>query len=81
VRLEDAKPAAFGLGVQSGYGLAQAQGLSLIETEVLSYHGHPQGQNWRSVDGDGWRSHTSVLLPSTSGYSEGSVSHSHGRHS
>src|SRR5262249_49860804 len=59
VRLEDAQPAAFGLGVQPGQGLAQGQGLVLIEAAVLGDHGCPQGKDRHSVDRDGSGSHAS----------------------
>src|SRR5208282_6925715 len=45
------------LSVQSGQGLAQAQGLALIEAETLGYHGCPQSQDGRSVDGNGSGGH------------------------
>ena len=50
VRLEDAKPAAPGLGVQSGDGLAQGQGLVFIESDTLGDHGCSQSHDWRSFD-------------------------------
>src|SRR6516165_1343847 len=53
VGLEDAQPAALGLGVQPGQRLAQGQGLVLVKAEALGDHGCPQGQDWRSVDRDG----------------------------
>jgi hypothetical protein len=60
MRLEDVQPAALGLGIQPGHGLAQGQGLVLVETEALGDHGCPQGQDRGTVDGNGSRSHTSV---------------------
>jgi hypothetical protein len=37
--LEEAQPAALGLGVQPGYRLAQGQGLVLVEAEAPGDHG------------------------------------------
>ena len=64
---EDAQPAALGLGVQSGHGSAQAQGLAFIEAEALSKNGSPQGQDGGTVDEDGFPDHV-ILLPGRSGH-------------
>jgi hypothetical protein len=41
MRLEDAHPAALGLGIQPGHRLAQVQRLVLSEAETLGDHGCP----------------------------------------
>jgi hypothetical protein len=53
VGLEEAQPAALGLGVQPGYRFAQCQGLVLVEAEASGDHNRPQGQDRSPVDGDG----------------------------
>jgi hypothetical protein len=54
VRLEDAQPAALGLGVQPGQRLAQRQGFIFPEAEALGNDGGPEGQDRGTVGGDGF---------------------------
>jgi hypothetical protein len=53
VRLEHTQPAALRLGVQPGHGLAQGQGLVLVEAQALGDHSGPQAQHRGTVDRDG----------------------------
>src|SRR5579864_7507288 len=64
VWLEESQPSALGLGVQTGHCSTQGKSLVLSEAEALGNHGCPQGQDRRSVDGDGSSRHASCIFAS-----------------
>jgi hypothetical protein len=52
--LEDTQPADLALGRQPCQGLSKAQALVFVEPESLGHDRCPEGQDRRSVDGDGF---------------------------
>src|SRR5262249_24880580 len=60
--LVDSQPAALGLGRQPWQGLSQAQALVFVKSESLGHNRCPEGQDRRSVDGDGFGWHVGYHL-------------------